>query len=442
MKTTTLVVLLGMFFLSFNADAQIKIKKPSIGIKKPSLGSGSGDVEVPGRDPSGLFTRTTSDPSAEHHRKKAVENLELLETTFTQASIDYEMLTKLMKDNEITLGHIAKLEPNVNSEKYQERYAPLKERADKENGIYAEAVTLEKLFEQQFRAPTQYKEPSVLSYRTDSYGAHDECYCRTYAKYDKTYAEYMTAKKEYEALTAQLVGYSDESTQKAFTDMNTCLENGNKYAIWAASTNVETLVVAYSAKEKALDPKSVIKRCDDYLVALTQVESDFSLSLSKEALAALTTGRATINKTKSENELYISSGQFQAHRDKLHAEKIAKVFLPKAVRQNANLESGAKKYIMSTEYIDYFKGETDATGISSTMRAVTVTSQPYVRKNEFGIPTYQYEEIWVAFKGADGKCYMAAVYANYTYKGGGTFATTPTWGADSPEEMACGNVNK
>lgn len=50
--------------------------------------------------------------------------------------------------------------------------------------------------------------------------------------------------------------------------------------------------------------------------------------------------------------------------------------------------------------------------------------------------------MWVSFKAKDGKCYMAAVYASYTYKGGGTYANEPTWGADRPEEMACENASK
>lgn len=125
----------------------------------------------------------------------------------------------------------------------------------------------------------------------------------------------------------------------------------------------------------------------------------------------------------------------------MHAAEIAKVFLPKAATKNATLEAGAMNYVKGTEYNDYLKGRSDSQ-VASTMRAVTTTASTYIKKNEYGLPLYEYHEIWVAFKGKDGKCYMCAVYASYTYKGGGVYSTTPTWGADAPEEMACDNVMK
>ncbi|MGV3630712.1 MAG: hypothetical protein ACO1O6_05885 [Bacteroidota bacterium] len=445
-STKTLALLFGAALLGSGLNAQIKIKKPEIEVSKPTIGKGSGSSDdksvIPGKDPSGLFSKVTDDPSAQHHRKTAVANLATLEGEFGKSSVDYEMLTKLMFENERTLGHIKKLEPNADASKYYEKYNPLKERADKENAVYAQVKKLEDLFEKEFKGQVEYKNPDVLSYRADSYGSRKDCYCRAaYTGQDKTYNDYVTNKAEYDKLTAQLVGYTDENTQKGFTNMTTCLANGNKYAAWAAKDNVQKDVVAYSATNKIALPKDVIKRCEDYLAALGRIEADHSLSLDAGAKAAMTEGKAAITKIKAENELYISSGEYQKYLDKVHAEKIAKVFLPKAVTSNPTMEEGAKKYVKGVEFAEYLKGRGDSP-VASTVKAVTLTREPYVKKNEYDLPVYQYHEFWVSYKGTDGKCYMTAVYASYTYKGGGTYATVPTWGADAPEEMSCANVSK
>jgi hypothetical protein len=85
----------------------------------------------------------------------------------------------------------------------------------------------------------------------------------------------------------------------------------------------------------------------------------------------------------------------------------------------------------------YIKGE----DVGTVSRAVTFHDDYKVVKLDNGIPKYQFKEITMATK-KDGKCYRVSVYASYTYKGGGTYSTTPTWGYDKPEEMACDNVNK
>lgn len=424
--------------------AQIKIKKPEITIEKPKIGGNSNDKPDLGlkNDPSGLFKKVTDDPSAEHHRKTAVKNLETLESIFKQSSINYDELTKLLFENERTLGHIKKLEPNVDAEKYNERYLPLKDRADKENAIYAQVVEIEKLFNKEFSAPTEMQKYDPLSFRTDSYGMKKSCYCRTYEQYTKTFTEFDTKKAEYQKLTAQLVGYKDADTEKLFENMNTCLINGNQYAIWASTENLEKDVIAYATKEQIAEPKLVIKRCVDYIKALERIETDYSLNLDEAAKTALKTGNEKILKVKTEAETYISSGKYQAYLDKVHAEKIAKVFLPKAVTSNPNLEQGALNYIKGTEYNEYLKNNTSTSQVASVVKAITLTKEPYVKKNDYGIPLYQYHELWVSYKGKDGKCYITAVYASYTYKGGGVYASTPTWGADYPQEMGCQNLGK
>ena len=76
------------------------------------------------------------------------------------------------------------------------------------------------------------------------------------------------------------------------------------------------------------------------------------------------------------------------------------------------------------------------------MRTVMETEDYYVHKNDIGIPEYQYHEFTVAYKAKDGRCYKATVYATYTYKGGGTYATVPKWSANEPIELSCANVAK
>lgn len=224
--------------------------------------------------------------------------------------------------------------------------------------------------------------------------------------------------------------------------MATCIQNGNNYALWVCNENLAEAVTKYNSENKAATPKRVISRCEDYLAAIDRIETDNSIALDAATKTALTNAKISVTKTKTEAELYISSGQFQQYLDKIHDAEIALVFLPKAVTKNATLEQAALNYVKGTEYNDYLKNDLSESPVASTLRVVTLTKEPWVKKNEYGLPLYQYHELWVAYKGQDGRCYMCAVYASYTYKGGGTYAGTPTWGADSPEEMACGNVMK
>ncbi len=442
--TTTFV--LGISAIT-TLNAQIGIKKPTVNIEKPKVEIGNGkttasDVGLGGKDASGLFKNVTTDPSAEMHRKNAVANLNTLEEEYKKSTVDYTMLTKLIFENERTLGHITKLEPKVDAEKYYEKYQPLKDRADKENAIYADVKKLEDLFQKEFNAKTEFKKPDPLNFRSDSYSGQKQCYCRNYSSETKTYAEYNDAKTKYMELTNQLVGYKNDNTQTILSNNTVCLENGNKYAVWASTENLAVAVEKYNSDKKESDPKKVILRCDDYIKALERIESDYSLNLSSEAKTALADGKKKTTAIKTDAELYISSGKYQVYLDKVYAEKIAKVFMPKAVTKNATLETGAMAYVKGQEYNDYLKNRVKESEVATTLRAVTLTKEPYVKKNEYGIPLYQYHEMWVAYKGKDGKCYLTAVYASYTYKGGGTYATVPTWGADAPDEMACENVNK
>jgi hypothetical protein len=439
MKNRTLsgIAFLGLTFISLNINAQIKIQKPQI---KINTGNGTQDINF-GKDPSGLFTMVSDDPSAVSHRRIAVENLEKLEAEYKKSSVDYDVVSKLITETERELGYVKQLEPKAKSEKYYDRYTPVKERADKELAVYNEVTKLEKIFKNDFKASIDYTMPSVENYGTGNYGAV-KCYCRAYNSSEKTHADFLAYKAEYDKLTAQLVGYKDIETQSALNNLQTCLKNGNQYAIWASKENVTKEITDYNAKNGAAEPTKVIEKCTKYLAGLKKIEADYSLDLSTDAKAALAEGTKNVTKVKTDLETYISSGAFKKYEEKMYADKIAKVFLPKAVTSNPKLEEGAKAYVKGAEFANYLKENAGMSAVASTVKAVTLTKEPYVSKNEFGIPNYEYHELWVSYKGTDGKCYRTAVYASYTYKGAGTYATIPTWGADRPEEMSCLNVSK
>jgi len=442
MKTTTKAVLSFaiMAILSFSVQGQIKIKKPKIKTPKVSLGSGN-TVAIPSKDPSGLFSNCTDDASAKSHRRNAVENLEKLEAEYKKESVDYKALQKLMSSNERTLGFILKLEPKVKADKYNERYLPLKERANKELAIYEKAQVLEKLFHEEYITPYKYKNYNPLTFRTDSYGAKNECFCRVY-DHEKTLIDFNTSKKQYEDLSAQQVGYSHENTQEIFSNMTDCLIKGNEYAIWASKDNVQKEIVDFSTKERPLNPERVIKKCDNYLEAFVRIESDNSLNLSTDAKTAIVEGKATVESTKKEAEVYISSGAFEAHKEKLHQDRIAKEFLPKSVGTNGSIQAGAMKYVKGEEMKNYLTNRLSRKAVSSTLKAHMATTKPYIKKNDYDLPKYKYHKVWVAFKDTEGKCFKVMVYATYQYMGGGTYESTPTYSADKPIEMACSNVNK
>jgi hypothetical protein len=438
------IALASMALFSVSAFAQIpKIKAPKVTVPGISTGGSqsSGSPTIPGKDPSGLFSKVTDDPSATTHRKNAVANLETLEAEYKKPSVDYAAMTKLMFENERTLGHIAKLEPNCDRTKYDERYLPMKARADKENAAYAEAQKLEEQFDRDFDAPAEAKKPEVLTYRTGDYYGHEQCYCRNYDSETKTLADFEAAKKQYEGYTAQLVGYSDATTQKIFANTVTCIQNGNNFLIWASKEQLQEKVVAFNTENTASEPKRVIDRCEKYLAALERIESDNTLRFESPAKTALSEAKATIAKIKSDNETYISSGAYQNYLDKVHAAEIAKVFVPKAVSKNATVETGASNYVKGAEFAEFI-GSDEGEHPATVLRTSLVTAEPIVEKNEFGIPKWQYHEIHVAYKAKNGKCYVVPVYASYQYKGGGTYGTVPTWGADYADEMACGNVSK
>jgi hypothetical protein len=444
-----LVLLASIALIGFNAMAQLpKITKPKITtptISMPNSGGGSNSggstPSVLVKDPSGLFTNVTDDPSAQSHRRIAAENLEKMDSWFKSGTVDYDDLSKLLFENERELGYVVKLEPKVDRSKYDARYLPLKARAEKEDAIYKQAVELEKTLKNEFNASAEFEKHNPMTFRTESYGAHQQCYCRNDKADVKPLADYEATKKQYLDLTAQLTGYKDEGTQNLITNMASCYKNGNSYAVWASKENLNEAVVAYSTTTKPAEPKKVITRCEEYLAALGRVETDNSFPFDAATKTAIAEGKAACNKTKADAETYISSGEFQKYKDKVRAEQAAKEFMPAAKGHNTTLEAGAATFIKGTEYAEYLV-RIEESPVVSTMRTVMETEDYYVHKNDIGIPEYQYHEFTVAYKAKDGRCYKATVYATYTYKGGGTYATVPKWSADAPVELACANVTK
>lgn len=436
--------------LSFQSFTQI-IPKPKVDVKVPKVKtttSGNSeqkasplDVTAPGKqDPSGLFSNISDDVSAKSHRNKAVENLNSLENMFKSEKVNYAELNEIVENNEITLQKVKKLEPAVNTDKYYERYAPIKKRVEDDYAVYSKVKQIEKLIANEYSAPLDVNEVHVPSYSA-FFSDQKECYCSREEPI-RSYQEYLGVKKEYEDQTSKLIGYSDEITQKYFARMVDCIEGGNKYAQWVAKDKLKIEVIDFDIAEKPLNPEAVIEKCKKYSDAITRVENDKSLNLSTEAKTALNEAKKQVATIKTEAERYISSGEFEIHKAKVHAEKIRKEFLPKAVASNSTLTSGATKYITGQEMKTYLTEKLGMSPVESVLKANLTTEKPVIVKNEFDIPKYKHHVIWVAYKDSEGKCFKAPVYATYFYSGGGSYETTPTYGADEPIEMACENVSK
>lgn len=436
------------FLIASGVTAQINIKKPNLKVETPKVdakkdneeSNNGGSIAIPKSDPSGLFSNISDDVSAKSHRNKAVENLNALESMYKSDKINYENLNSTVNTIEKSLQTIKKLEPAVNADKFNERYSPLKKRADEDYAVYKKVKETEKVIAKEYSAPLDVNEVHVPTY--DAYFSFQkECYCSRQEQ-TKSYQEFLNVKKEYEEQTSKLIGYTDEITQKYFTRMEDCIEGGNKYALWVAKDKMKLEVINFNEAEKPLNPQAVIEKCKKYTDALILVETDKSLNLSSEARTALSDAKKQVAAIKSEAERYISSGEFEAHKAKVHAEKIRKEFLPKAVASNSTLTSGATKYITGQEMKTYITENLGLSPVASVLKSNLTTEKPEVVKNEYDIPKYKYHVIWVAFKDTDGKCFKAPVYATYKYLGGGTYETSPTYSADAPIEMACENVNK
>jgi len=433
------ITLIGLLFVSTSTSAQFGgLKKPKL--KKPKL-----EVKDLKKvaDPSGLFFNITDNPSADSHRKNAVKNLKLLTAEMAKSPVDYSLVSKTIKDNDRSLAAIKKLEPMVVSKKYFQKYDPIIAKANSQLKTYGELKQVEKSLKNSNANP-EYREISPLKFGASKGRSADvTCYCQ--AKYEDpvSHKDFTANKAKFEELKGQLPGYKNEAIDNAIANREKCIENGSKYVDWASKGGVEKEINLYNTENKAADPKSVIKKADKYVKALDLMEKDISLNLSDDSKKSIATCKTLVTKVKTDAELYISSGEFQKYLDKMHAEKIAKVFMPKSTAKDAALEAKAKNLILSEEFVkDMKRGYSIDVSPKSVSRTVLYSKDPKYNKTNLGLPKSRTLFVWVAYKDADGKCFKVPVYAVYEYIGGGKYAAAPRIGAEFPEEMACENVSK
>lgn len=420
-----------------------KPKLPSAGLPKvnnnPNSAASSDQIGSGKRTPhsSGLFTNCSDYYHPAQKRDTAVKYLAKLESLLNQPTFSPTTLKDYKFKITSSLATISEHDPECDASKFEAKFGPIEQKADAQMAIYERLEAMDKQFQSDFNASAEVRKPSVLTFRTDSYGAHKNCYCGD-AK-GQPYSDFEALKKEYDEKLTQSKGYKNENTQKIFERMVTCQQNGNVFAQWAAQDHYIGLVEKYNAEKKDADPDLVIKRCDEFMAGLGRIESDPTLALTSESKKSLADAKAKTAKIKSDAELYISSGGHKTYMDNKHATEIATVFLPKAVAKNPTLEQSAANFLKSDEYPTWRTAEYQAV---TTYKTVLVTSQPEVEKNDLGIPKYKYHEIWVSFKAKNGKCYMAPVFAKYEYMGGGVYATTPKYMPGLEKEMAAANVLK
>lgn len=452
MKTSSLIIV--MLFASFCVQGQINIKKPKLKVDTPKVevdkgksgSSDSGSSVIPKADPSGLFVRITDDRSASSHRSEAVKNLELLEAEYAKETINYLSAEELIAEIDKRLGMVLKLEPNVGKEKFDDRYNAVKNPILADLEVIKPMKEMSKTLRTKFNASGEYQEIEVLAYRKiTGYRDAAACYCREHDQ-TGTYAEYEKLKQDYRSEGSKVPKYKDEATERSIENMDKCLANGVKYVEFIATDGYKKDIVEYSEKEKPSNPTDVISKCEKYLSALDRIKTDPSLNLSEPLIKDLEFAKSEVSRIKTEAELYISSGEFDKHKAAIRAERAKLVEMPKAVTKSPNLESQAINYILKGQafknYLSSTHGDARKGNPVSSLRAVSLHSQAQVKKNSLGVPLYQYKEIVVAYKDSDGLCQIVSVYAEYTYKGGGVYASEPTWSADAPIQIACENVNK
>ena len=181
-----------------------------------------------------------------------------------------------------------------------------------------------------------------------------------------------------------------------------------------------------------------------YLTDLNQLSSHvyfYKRNLISDVVKIQST-ESKLNTEKKKLEDYINKGEYDEFLIEMEEAKLAKEFLPKAEASNSNLQSKAIKYIKGDEMKKHLTDRLGRKPVASVLKANVVTVKPKIKKNKIDLPKYKYHVIWVAFKDEAGNCYKTPVYATYQYMGGGTYESIPTYSADKPIQMACGNVNK
>lgn len=399
-----------------------KVEVPTGGDDNKSSGKSSGKTDVKiGSKSSGSFDNVTEDPSANSHRRNCDEKLDFLIAEYAKPTRNYSEIFANEESINKAYGFVKKLEPNVDGSRFEAKHKPIQERVAADLVSYNRAKELEKEFNNKYSYSRFYEKYTFENYI--KYG----CYCKNSNKEVTKYTDFQPLRSEYEAILVKISGYSDVDSKNRLMSADSCYAHANTYATWVGNTKIQE-IEAFAAQNEANEPKEVSKKASEFITVSDMLAADPSFPITTETKTALASGKARAEKVKNSADTYISSGRYQAHLDKLYQEKIAKVVMPKSTVKNASLEQSA---------IAYIKGE----DVGTPSRAVTIHADHKVVKLNNGIPKYQFKEIVVATK-KDGKCYKVSVYASYTYKGGGTYATTPTWGYDKPEEMACENVNK
>ena len=442
--------LLAQIVLVSSLQAQFNIKKPKIKVdksdisigkdKSSSSGDSGGTSLIPQSDPSGLFQKVSDDPSAKHHRSKCVEMLELLEAEYAKETANYDAIQARIADIDKSLASAHKIEPNMNSEKFDTRYAESKNLIDADLEVISEMKKISITISNDYNADPNYQSIQPMSYRyPKGYNALGDCYCREWDK-TWTHADFVSLLANYRELGQKVPKYQNDKTEKDISDMEACILNGDKYANTVANEDILNELNAFNKQEGESNPTAVISECDEYTKVLNLIKTDPSLNFQASTIQSLDNALNEVAKLKTSTEVYISSGAFDKYLEKGKAERAKLVYMPKPATQNSNLESKAIAYIKGQEYADYLL-EIDKSAVVSTLRAVSVFKDYYIRKNDLNIPLYKHKEIVVAYKDADGICQMASVYATYNYEGGGVYTSSPIWGADAPEQIACENVN-
>lgn len=372
------------------------------------------------KDESGLFTNVTDDNIAYYKRRDAAGRLNELEAEYKKTSVDYKNLRRITDEAEKLLADIMKLEPKVNRSKFDERYLPLKSRADKDLAQFDKVSAMGDKIEKDYGGKTE------------------ACRCGG-SQPGQGYAGLMAAKKEYDDAAAQLQGYADFSFNEFMKGRERCREEAAANASKQATEGMQRFS-EYFATLQAGKPDEAIKECSEYIRDVESYQNDISMNFDATTIKALADAKAAALKMKTDEEAYVSSGGYQKYLDQKHAAEIARVFMPKDEGQNTTLEAGATAEIKSADFASYLKGKNMAT-VATTMRVVSEFSDWGIKKNDYGTPERMFQFFSVAYKGSDGKCYLGRVVANRNYLGGGTYDDKVVYGFLEPVEMACENVN-
>lgn len=382
-----------------------------------------------------LFANTTDDFTAGYMRRTVTQYLTNLETELNKPDPNTEKAVQYVGKIDDLLKKVKEGEPNVDATVFMSVYNPMKNRVNGGGGAITKLKSLDAEFQSKFRVSDKYQEPNPLDFgKGADYTGFVLGYCSAPFSSEKyTHAEYTTKKVEYDKLVTEVGQYSAPETEKIFKNMNTCLDNGNKYAVWASSTNLKEAIVDFNTANTTARPKMVIERCEEYLNALDRIEKDYSLNLSAEAKTSITNARKQITEVTKKNQEYISSGKYQVYLDKVHKEQIAKIFVPKASTSRPSLESAVAQNVKGREVY----GMT----VSQVFKTVSMSSNFVIEKNFLDLPKYKYYRYYLSVKTTDGKCLLISVYEQYEYAGGGTYLKKPDYKIGGVEEMSCKNVN-